>query len=481
MARVRRKIYDATGAIYWVAAEELASDAGDAQLVLLVDADGNAITPVGSGGTVVANAGTGWGASGLATAANQLPDGHNVTVDNAAGASAVNIQDGGNAITVDAVDLDVRDLASATDSVTAEAGTSFASAVQVGDAVAAGDQGPALMVSDGANWQRGVQGLTDTQLRATAVPISAASLPLPTGAATAALQLPDGHNVTVDNASGASAVNIQDGGNTITVDGTITANAGTNLNTSLLALETGGNLAAAATSLGTLDNCISGSRALVTEDNSGAIKTAVELIDNCVSGSEFQVDIVGSLPAGTNGIGKLTANSGVDIGDVDIGGGLVAHGAADSGNPLKIGAKAVASLEGVTLVDAADRADCYTDLDGALLTRQSAALGDLVSERVSNTDGSSTAFTNFGAVASTKNYVRGYSVYNSSATAGYVDFRDGTAGSVLWTVPLPAGGGAQFICSEPIFKTSANTALAYDVSGALSTVYISVTGYQSKL
>ena len=50
------------------------------------------------------------------------------------------------------------------------------------------------------------------------VPISAASLPLPTGAATAANQLPDGHNVTVDNASGGSAVNIQDGGNTITVD-----------------------------------------------------------------------------------------------------------------------------------------------------------------------------------------------------------------------------------------------------------------------
>jgi len=32
-------------------------------------------------------------------------------------------------------------------------------------------------------------------------PISAASLPLPTGAATSALQLPDGHNVTVDNVS----------------------------------------------------------------------------------------------------------------------------------------------------------------------------------------------------------------------------------------------------------------------------------------
>lgn len=31
-----------------------------------------------------------------------------------------------------------------------------------------------------------------------------------------------------------------------------------------------------------------------------------------------QVDVVGALPAGTNAIGKLSANSGVDIGDVDV-------------------------------------------------------------------------------------------------------------------------------------------------------------------
>jgi hypothetical protein len=65
--------------------------------------------------------------------------------------------------------------------------------------------------------------LTDAQLRATAVPISAASLPLPAGAATAALQTQPGvdiGDVTVNNAAGAAAVNIQDGGNSITVDAT---------------------------------------------------------------------------------------------------------------------------------------------------------------------------------------------------------------------------------------------------------------------
>jgi len=41
-------------------------------------------------------------------------------------------------------------------------------------------------------------------------------------------------------------------------------------------------------------------------------------LSGAISGSEMQVDIVGSLPAGTNTIGKLAANDGVDIGDVSI-------------------------------------------------------------------------------------------------------------------------------------------------------------------
>ena len=41
----------------------------------------------------------------------------NITVQNGAGAAAVNIQDGGNSITVDAIDLDIRNLTFATDSV----------------------------------------------------------------------------------------------------------------------------------------------------------------------------------------------------------------------------------------------------------------------------------------------------------------------------------------------------------------------------
>lgn len=159
--------------------------------------------------------------------------------------------------------------------------------------------------------------------------------------------------------------------------------------------------------------------------------------------------------------------------------GDVAHDAADSGNPLKVGAKAITSAAAITLVASGDRTNVHADLDGAVLSK-TVPNGDIISERVADTGGTSTAFTNFGAVASTRNYVRAIHVYNSSATDGYVDFRDGTAGAVLFTAAAPAGGGMTLACDTPLFKTSANTALAYDVSGALTTVYINVSGHQSK-
>ena len=64
-------------------------------------------------------------ASGSTLGSNSGVDIGDVTINNASGASAVNIQDGGNSITVDAVDLDVRDLTHASDSVKIGDGTDF--------------------------------------------------------------------------------------------------------------------------------------------------------------------------------------------------------------------------------------------------------------------------------------------------------------------------------------------------------------------
>lgn len=71
----------------------------------------------------------------------------------------------------------------------------------------------------------------------------------------------NGSTLSIDDGGG--LISIDDGAGSITVDGSVTANAGTNLNTSLLALEAGGNLAGAATSLAVLDDWDESDRAKV--------------------------------------------------------------------------------------------------------------------------------------------------------------------------------------------------------------------------
>jgi len=169
---------------------------------------------------------------GGALAALQLPDGHNVTVDNAGGAAAVNIQDGGNSVTIDDGGGSITvDGALAGNVTVINAGGAAAVNIQDGgnaitvDAAAlplpAGAATSALQLPDGHNVtvdNAGGAAAVNIQDGGNAITVDAAALPLPAGAATSALQLPDGHNVTVDNGGGGAAVNIQDGGNTITVD-----------------------------------------------------------------------------------------------------------------------------------------------------------------------------------------------------------------------------------------------------------------------
>ncbi len=161
--------------------------------------------------------------------------------------------------------------------------------------------------------------------------------------------------------------------------------------------------------------------------------------------------------------------------------GTVAHDAADANNPIKIGAKAITALSGATMVAAADRTDLYADEDGVLITKPLTSNNDMLVERVSNTDGASTALTIFGATANSYNCITTIVVHNAHATTnGYVDIRDGTAGTVMMTIPLPANGGAVVNLTVPLRQTTANTALAFDVSAAITTVYLSFVGYKSK-
>lgn len=176
--------------------------------------------------------------------------------------------------------------------------------------------------------------------------------------------------------------------------------------------------------------------------------------------------------------GTVTSNVGTGTRPVA---GDVADGSTDSGNPVKMGVVCETQPSTTTLVLDGQRTNLHADSDGIMAVKPYTTYGDILVERVTNTDGASTASTVFGATASARNMITTIAVYNSSTTNGFVDFRDGTAGTVLFTLPVPAQGGAVTNFPVPLRQTTANTAFAYDVSAALTTVYISLIGFKSKV
>lgn len=239
-----------------------------AQVVKLADGTADSTTVIAAGGGVEASA-------------------LRVTIASDS-TGVVSIDDNGGAITVDGT---VAATQSGTWNITNVSGT--------------------ISLPTGAATQATLSALNDKVTACNTGAVVVSSSALPSGAATAAKQPALGTAgtasadvITVQGIAGATAIPVSDNGGSLTVDGTVavsgsvavtgtfwqatqpvsgtvTANAGTNLNTSALALEAGGNLAACATALGVLDNCI--------------------------SGSEAQVDVVAALPAGTNLLGKVSA------------------------------------------------------------------------------------------------------------------------------------------------------------------------------
>lgn len=240
--------------------------------------------------------------------------------------------------------------------------------------------------------------------------------------------------------------------------------------------------------LGVAGNGTSGTgvqRVTLANDSTGVLAT----VSTVTSLSQFAGNAI-NLGAGAVGTGTLrmviATDDPVNDAAVKIDANMVAHDAADAGNPLKVGFKADSSLADNTLVAAADRTDAFADLDGAQITRPWAPLADLAQDRATNTDGTSTAFAGGLAApgASIRLYITKCTVTNTSATGGTLDLRDGAAGSVLWTIPVPAAAASSVSGAVEVFETplkfTANTAVAYDVSAALTTVTISCAGFKSK-
>ncbi len=167
-------------------------------------------------------------------------------------------------------------------------------------------------------------------------------------------------------------------------------------------------------------------------------------------------------------------------GSVLVAGGVAAGSPYLGAAPVPAGVLLKNNIEGTTQGDDGDIGVILADLNGCLVTRPHTTLEEIITERVSTSTDAAVAFTNFPAGgAGVHNYITTITVYNSSATDGYVDIRDGVAGSPIFTVPAPATGGSVINLPVPL-KGAVNTALAYDVSAALTTVYISVVGFQAQ-
>lgn len=178
----------------------------------------------------------------------------------------------------------------------------------------------------------------------------------------------------------------------VTTSGTVTANAGTNLNTSALALESGGNLAAVA---------------------------------GAVSGSEMQVDIVAALPSGTNNIGDVDIASAIpagtnNIGDVDIASAIPAGtntiGAVESdGTALGNGQVSVNTTAGGTTILAAS-----AGRQGAVITNQGSVTCYIGTGSVTTSNGFLLAAGESIALP-TDSDIKGITA-SSSTTVGYLSF-----------------------------------------------------------
>jgi len=258
-------------------------------------------------------------------------------------------------------------------------------------------------------------------------------------------------DVTINNAAGASAVNIQDGGNTITVDGTVA----------------------------------------VTNADITSIKTAVEILDNAISGTEMQVDVL-TMPTVTVTASNLDVQSG--------------------GADLATSTQASAIQTAVQLIDNAIYVD---DADWAADTSSHTLVGAVTQATPSaNTDGDTTPlitnalrelrtaipesdlataatthvkkyYTNAGAVtdgivwspAAGKRWYVTDLIINVSAAAT-VTFEDdlGAGDAAVMKFELAANSGVSHSFRTPWF--SGEDAADLLVTTSAGNIYICLTGYE---
>lgn len=374
-----------------------------------------------------------------------------VTIDNGAGAAAVNIQDGGNSITVDGSitanqggSWDINDITgtitlptgAATEAKQPALGTAGSASADVITIQGVASMTP-VQVSDGGgsltvdgtvaatqsgSWTVNIQdgGNSITVDNGGTFAVQAAQSGTWTLGANSGVDIGD---VTINNGSGANAVNIQDGGNTITVDGTVSITANSSVNLSQVAGNT-------------------------TATGNGTASTGCQRVTIASDNTAFTVNSTAT--------------------------GAAATDAAVSGNPVYIAGRA--NLNEPTAVSAdGDVVPPWLDRHGRLVTLAGHSNPEApVSVNVTSS-GNNTVISAPGASVSL--YIQKVSVHNRDSSNVLVALQDGAGGTTRWRAELAAEGGGSLIdFGSRGWKLTANTLLNVNLGGA-SSVDVNVTEY----
>lgn len=331
--------------------------------------------------------------------------------------------------------------------------------------------------------------LSDGAAPIATLPISAAALPLPAGAATLAAQTQPGvdiGDVTINNGAAAAAVNVQDGGNSLTVDAPVGTPVFTRLSDGAAALVGQKAMAAslpvviasdqsAVPISGAVTNTVlsvvgggaeaTAQRVTIANDSTGVLS-----VDD--NGASLTVDAPVGTPVNVQ-IGNATLSAGVidetgasAVDALAVGGGT-AHDAVDSGNPIKIGG--IARQANPTAVAALDRVAATFDDVG----RQVCVVGqvrDLMVHQHTQIASSAAETTILAAAAAIFHDLTQLVITNETATAVTVTIKDATAGTTRMIIALAASGGAVIPFQRPLTQSAVNGNWTATLSSAAVTV-----------
>lgn len=189
-----------------------------------------------------------------------------------------------------------------------------------------------------------------------------------------------------------------------------------------------------------------------------------------------------ALDLGVSTGGSRTLRVAVDTTQVQA---TVSHGAADSGDPLKIGARA-RNAE-ITALANNNRSDLITDLVGKLIVLPYANPENFVSGAITSAMTGTTSTSLVGAPASgLRNYITQITVSNASITVPTdILIQDGSGGPTLYVLPCPAGAGtgtgasgATFTFPTPLRQPTTATAIFCANVTTGSSTKVSASGYK---